>query len=146
MKRKTIKLLICDYHSTFSTLLAEKVSEFKFVRSAAVINSYNDAFAQLYNNDIDLLLIDINKILRNRLQLVSQLKKINPSLRVLALSLFTSDGIENVLEQYGFDGIISRVNDIGTIEDQITSVCKRQFNVGINPSNDASASFRKLTA
>ncbi|MEG0926810.1 MULTISPECIES: response regulator transcription factor [Chryseobacterium] len=125
------KIIIADDHFVVrlgTTLILE--SHYKDVKISCA-ESYTDLIDKLYIEEFDLLILDINMPESKYLSMIGELKKIQPTLKILVFSVYDNDiAVQYIIE--GADGYINKLSD----ENNILEAVHQIFEQGTYYSQD----------
>ncbi|WP_313003587.1 response regulator transcription factor [Chryseobacterium gleum] len=115
------KIIIADDHFVVrlgTTLILE--SHYKNVQ-ISYAESYTNLTDQLHTEQFDLVILDINMPESKYLSMISELKKIQPDLKILVFSVYDNDiAIQYIIE--GADGYINKLCDENNILEAVESI------------------------
>ncbi|QBJ85736.1 DNA-binding response regulator [Chryseobacterium gleum] len=115
------KIIIADDHFVVrlgTTLILE--SHYKNIQ-ISYAESYTNLTDQLYAEQFDLVILDINMPESKYLSMISELKKIQPDLKILVFSVYDNDiAIQYIIE--GADGYINKLCDENNILEAVESI------------------------
>ncbi|MCD9615349.1 response regulator [Chryseobacterium gleum] len=115
------KIIIADDHFVVrlgTTLILE--SHYKNVQ-ISYAESYTNLTDQLHAEQFDLVILDINMPESKYLSMISELKKIQPDLKILVFSVYDNDiAIQYIIE--GADGYINKLCDENNILEAVESI------------------------
>ncbi|MCE4066274.1 response regulator [Chryseobacterium gleum] len=115
------KIIIADDHFVVrlgTTLILE--SHYKNVQ-ISYAESYTNLTDQLHAERFDLVILDINMPESKYLSMISELKKIQPDLKILVFSVYDNDiAIQYIIE--GADGYINKLCDENNILEAVESI------------------------
>lgn len=115
------KIIIADDHFVVrlgTTLILE--SHYKNIQ-ISYAESYTNLTDQLHTEQFDLVILDINMPESKYLSMISELKKIQPDLKILVFSVYDNDiAIQYIIE--GADGYINKLCDENNILEAVESI------------------------
>lgn len=86
-----IKLLIADDHALIRAGLRKIVERDKNIHVIAEVESAEELLESLQNNDCDIITLDINLRDKNGLDIIPDILRINPDVKILALSIMPEE-------------------------------------------------------
>jgi two-component system, NarL family, invasion response regulator UvrY len=119
-----IKILIVDDHAVVRKGIRQILSEEKNISALGEASNSEELMSQLYENDWDIIILDITLPGKNGLDLLIEIKKRKPDIKVLILTMHTEEEIAIRALKTGASGflnkdsvpgeLISAVNKIST--------------------------------
>ena len=112
-----IRLALVDDHKLFLEGMVTILSKEEDIEVIDFFHSAKDALANLNFEDLDLLITDISMPEMNGLEFIKQLKKNNPNLKILVVSMFqhiqSFNGIDGyLLKETSFENLIDAIKQI----------------------------------
>lgn len=121
MKTEKIRIGIVDKHPVFRNAL-KKVIDKKDTLDIVLESDSRLDFNSKYEGNINILMIDIEMLLQDQYNLVSQTKLNNPDLKIIALSFITDELYFTKLLNNGVNAIISKHTNRNEVYKAIESV------------------------
>ena len=126
MENSVAKILICDYHESYSRELANQLNNHGMVKVLGNTRSLGEAASYLSFTMPDIILVDVHKLLDQQTDKISQIKRKYPCIRLLALELYEEE-ISNIdLFRKGFDGVVARNSELSAIESEMLLAIRRR--------------------
>lgn len=121
--KKTLKILIADDHKLIRNgvkLMLENQNE--FVAQTTEATNCREIFSSLKSIDFDVVLLDISMPDINGLDALKEIKKINPFLPVLMLTMHNEENIIKKAVELGASGYILKSAEIDELVKAINSI------------------------
>lgn len=110
-----MQILIADDHTIVLDGLELLLSTFDFVQQVYKATAENDLMQQLTHNDIDILLLDIAFGKADGREICRKVKKVQPGLKLIALTSHGDMATVKSSIQAGFDGYLLKSEDRSTV-------------------------------
>jgi DNA-binding NarL/FixJ family response regulator len=114
-----VKLIIVDDHRLFRNGIKALLKECNFVESVAEASNGEEFLEYIEKNNVDIVLMDINMPIMNGIDATREAIKLNPSLKIVALSMLSDDEYYFKMMEAGACGFI--LKDSGS-EELITAI------------------------
>lgn len=143
-----IRLLIVDDHPFFSEGLTSAIRPSEEFIVTSSVNSGIDVLDAIANHEPNILLLDINLPGKTGLELLPQIKKDFPSLKILILSMYMPSDIRIQPEKEPIDGYVIKNSGTDILMTALHEIANgnRYFDPHIKPVNNHSSDnfIRKL--
>jgi DNA-binding NarL/FixJ family response regulator len=120
--QETHKIIIVDDHPLFADGLIRILEDANDFEVQGVCNNSAELFSMLNNKTPDLLLLDIQMSEMNGLEICSLIKKSNPHIKVILISMFESATVVNDGIKAGANGYIPKTTNASLVKDTIRDV------------------------
>jgi len=110
-----MNILVVDDEKTFADVLCEN-----FLRSgenASTMNNAVDAIHYLKDNDVDVVILDINMPDMNGIEVLRQMKEINPTLPVILSTAYHE--YKQDLGAWASDEYVVKSSDLGELKEAV---------------------------
>lgn len=136
-----IRLLIVDDHPFFSEGLTNAIRPSEEFIVTASVNSGIDVLSAITKHEPHILLLDINLPGKTGLELLPQIKKDFPSLKILILSMYMPSDIRMQPEKEPIDGYVIKNSGTDTLMTALHEIANgnRYFDPHIKPVNNHSS-------
>ena len=121
-----MKILIADDHFLVLDGLELLLSTFDFVETTAKAENYFELKNQLEKEKFDVILLDIHFGKHDGREIVSEIKKIYPEMKVIALTSHSDSATIKSSVSAGFDGYLLKIDGRDEIEKALKSVMNDQ--------------------
>jgi DNA-binding response OmpR family regulator len=125
-----VKLLIIEDNTQLLNAIAETLSKEKFV--CETVSSYTAAHEKIYLYQYDILIVDINLPDGSGLQIIREIKKVEPATGIIVISARNS--LDNKIEglELGADDYITKPFDMAELVARVKSIIRRRNFGGSN--------------
>lgn len=108
LKTKMIKILIADDHTMFREGLKRIIAEYPDLIVSGEAKNGNEVIEKIFNNDFDIILLDIAMPGLNGLEVLKQLKKEKPKMPVLIITAHPEEQYAVRVMKAGASGYIMK--------------------------------------
>lgn len=117
-----MKIIIADDHFLVLDGLELLLSTFEFVQSVGRSSDYNTLKRELENSEFDILLLDINFGNYDGREIVPEIKKMYPEIKIIALTSFDDLNTVKSAISAGFDGYLLKIDGREEIKNALYAV------------------------
>lgn len=117
-----MKILIADDHFLFLDGLDLLLSTFDFVESTSKASDYFELKQHLIKEKFEVLLLDIHFGKHDGREIISEIKKINPEMKIIALTSHGDSATIKSSVNAGFDGYLLKIDGRAEIENALKKV------------------------
>lgn len=117
-----MKILIADDHFLFLDGLDLLLSTFDFVESTSKASDYFELKEHLIKEKFEVLLLDIHFGKHDGREIISEIKKINPEMKIIALTSHGDSATIKSSVNAGFDGYLLKIDGRAEIENALKKV------------------------
>lgn len=117
-----IKILIADDHLLFLDGLKLLLSTLDFITTIKEASNYEELKSHLNMESFDLLLLDIQFGTVDGREIIFEIKKASPNLKIIALTSFSDSITISTALHSGFDGYLVKTDSRDEIEKALTQV------------------------
>lgn len=121
-----MKILLADDHYLVLDGLELLLSTLDFVEKTGRADNYFDLKAELVADDYDLLLLDIHFGQHDGREIIGDIKKLKPNLKVVALTSHSDPATIKSAINSGFDGFLLKVDGREEMEKALKSVMNNE--------------------
>ncbi|MFI0429909.1 response regulator [Mariniflexile sp. HMF6888] len=122
MKQEPYKIIIVDDHPLFTDGLVRILENESDFIIDGICNNSTELFHMMNSKTPDLLLLDIQMGGTNGLEICSAIKKSNPQIKVILISMFKSAKVINDGRKAGANGYIPKTTDANVVKATIRDV------------------------
>lgn len=142
---KKIKIYLVDDHSLFREGLKFLLSNLDFVDTIYEAENGEQFIAALTQKSADVALLDIEMPLMNGIEAAQRALKIQPELKIIALSMYSEESYYASMIDAGASGFLLKNSNFGEVRKALADVCegKNYFSTEILQSILARVSRRK---
>lgn len=147
---KNYKIGLTDDHVLFAEGISNIIANKPNMELSFIASSVHQLFEKLQEHNIDFLLLDVNLPPHNGIDVLHQLKKEKPQLKVMILSMYQPMDIGITLDNFKGDAYVLKISGKEILEEALEcmKVDKQYFDpniVHINPLQDAFTNQLKLS-
>jgi len=142
---KKIKIFLVDDHSLFREGLKFLLSNLDFVDAIYEAENGEQFIAALTEKPADVALLDIEMPVMNGIEAAQRALKIQPELKIIALSMYSEESYYASMIDAGASGFLLKNSNFGEVRKALTDVCegKNYFSTEILQSILTRVSRRK---
>jgi len=140
-----MNILIIDDHKVVLDGISTILNKQKNVKSVTAANSGQEGLKHIEEDDFDLLLLDINMPKTNGIEVCQKVKKIKPTLPVLALSMHHEPAIIQKMIKAGANGYLLKDSGSDELLTAIKSISEKGEYFGESVGNSMLESIKKIT-
>ncbi|MCH2198681.1 MAG: response regulator transcription factor [Flavobacteriales bacterium] len=118
------KVAICDDHKIVREGLKQIISVFNDFEVVADVESGEALFHVLRNHTPDIIILDVSLPGRSGLEVLKQLKIMNPDIKVLVLSMYPEDQFAIRMLKAGASGYLHKDSEAGILLDALTKISR----------------------
>ena len=118
------KVAICDDHKIVREGLKQIISVFNDFEVVADVESGEALFHVLRNHTPDIIILDVSLPGRSGLEVLKQLKIMNPDIKVLVLSMYPEDQFAIRMLKAGASGYLHKDSEPGILLDALTKISR----------------------
>ncbi len=128
-----VNLYLVDDHSLFREGLKFLLSDLEFVNKIYEAENGASFIGKLRESPADIALLDIEMPVMNGIEATRQALKIQPSLKILALSMYSDESYYSSMIEAGASGFLLKNSNFSEVKKAVTDVCagKNYFSLPI---------------
>lgn len=135
MSKKPIKVLIVDDHQLMIEGLKSLLEYEEDIAFVAGANSMDETLKFLENNSIDIILMDINMPGKSGIEATELIKKLYPSIKIIALTMHDDISIITRMVKAGASGYILKRTNMNEVIEALRIVHTNGKYLSINTQN-----------
>lgn len=133
---KKISICIVDDHTLFRNGLKLLLSTLNFIGEIFEANNGEEFVNGLKNNPVDIALLDIEMPIMNGIEAAKRAKEIQPSIKILALSMYSDKNYYLSMIDAGACGFLLKNSNFDEVEKAIIDVCNDKSYISIEILNE----------
>lgn len=133
---KKINIYIVDDHALFRDGLKLLLTNLNFIGKIFEANNGDEFVSGLKNNPVDIALVDIEMPVMNGIEAARQAREIQPSIKILALSMYSDKNYYLSMIDAGACGFLLKNSNFDEVEKAITDVCNDKSYISIEILNE----------
>lgn len=133
---KKINIYIVDDHALFRDGLKLLLTNLNFIGKIFEANNGDEFVNGLKNNPVDIALVDIEMPVMNGIEAARQAREIQPSIKILALSMYSDKNYYLSMIDAGACGFLLKNSNFDEVEKAITDVCNDKSYISIEILNE----------
>lgn len=124
---KTIKVAIADDHALFRTGVRTALSVKKDIELIAEADNGMQLLSQLKHIEPDVILLDIQMPVMDGIATLPEIRKIYPAVKVIILSMYNDHSMISKLMEIGANSYLTKNSDSETIYEAIKTCYEQEF-------------------
>lgn len=120
------KVIIVDDHLLFSQGLKLIIEHHPSYEVLEILNSSNQVIESVRRHQVDIILLDVNLGTEFSFDLCKKIKKNEPNVKIIAISMHHEYRIISQMMEHGADAYIFKNSDIDTIQSALAAVLKNE--------------------
>ncbi len=142
MKNKT-QIILADDHQLMCDGLICIIQENPQYEIAAVVNNGRELLQKLNGTTPDLIIFDLSMPIMNGIEAAERIKKDYPQIKLIGMSMYFEETIQNKLKAIGVNGFFPKLEDSEVFLDCIQRVINNE-NVFVRPNGAIDNDIPKL--
>jgi DNA-binding NarL/FixJ family response regulator len=130
LKGRDMKVFVVEDSDAICERIVRMVNDVKNTQVVGTADKVSGALLGIQKHQPDVVILDIQLLDGNGLTVLQQVKKEQPSRKVIVLTNFNSDQYRDLAQRYGADAFLDKSNDFMQIPDLISG-----WDSGAGPPN-----------
>jgi len=122
--KSKFRIAIADDHTILAQSLSSLINSETDLEVSIIANNGKDLLSKIYNNLTDLVLLDIEMPVMNGEETVEVLKRSYPNLKIIVLSMYSTNAIIRKFLSCGVDGYLLKNTNAIELLSAIRKVCQ----------------------